>query len=90
METESSGRGVGGLLDSLVESFIPKQAYPNDVVKYKAYVSRLLASRIGGSSGEVEEVVVARMQEQALEIAASNYKNDNWGQKRNSRLHECI
>lgn len=70
MDTELSSRGVGGLLDSLVESFIPKQTYPSDVVKYKAYVSRLLASRIGGGSNDIEEVIIARMQEQALEIAS--------------------
>jgi gamma-tubulin complex component 3 len=89
MDLEQSGR-VGTLLSELIEGILPKRVDPEQILKYKSYISRILSSRLASPLGEPEENVVARLQDQAQEIASSNLKNDSWGQKRATRLQENI
>ena len=89
MDIELSGR-IGQLLNELVESILPKETEASVAVKYKSYISRILSSRIGGESAELEENIVSRLKEQAHDIAGMNLKNDNWGLRRGERLQECL
>lgn len=89
MDIEQSGR-VGPLLNELIESIFPKKTDPALLMKYKSYVSRILSSRLSNGVAESEQVIIDTMRDQALQIAAAQAKNDNWGQKRGSRLQECV
>ena len=89
MDIEQPG-SVGPLLNELVEKILPANTDWAILTKYKSYTSRILSSRIGASSYELEDTIVARMHDQAQDISTSNIKNDNWGQKRVVRLQECL
>jgi gamma-tubulin complex component 3 len=89
MDIEQSGR-VGPLLNELIEAIFPKKTDPALLMKYKSYVSRILSSRLSSGVAEPEQAIIDTMRNQALDIAAAQAKNDNWGQKRGSRLQECV
>jgi gamma-tubulin complex component 3 len=89
MDIEQSGR-VGPLLNELIEAIFPKKTDPAMLMKYKSYVARILSSRLSTGIAESEQAIVDTMRDQALDIAAAQAKNDNWGQKRGSRLQECV